>query len=76
LELHNGEDSRLTDTLINEGLRPALDVVEKEWRVSQAKWQGPSSKSQEGSGALIIVGKRDQDKFFSNGAFLNCPFAP
>jgi hypothetical protein len=58
----------LTATVINEGLLPALDIVEKEWRASQKRWDG-DPKNQEGSGALIIVGRKDQDKFFSNGDF-------
>ncbi|KAH8822818.1 ClpP/crotonase-like domain-containing protein [Flagelloscypha sp. PMI_526] len=40
LELHHGQDSRLTVELIDGGVKPA---------------------------ALIIVGRKDQDKFFSNG---------
>lgn len=58
IELHNGEDSRLTTRLIDDALRPALDMVEKHWT---------NSRLTVGGGALIIVGKRDQDKFFSNG---------
>jgi hypothetical protein len=59
IELHNGQDSRLTDKLIDQGLKPALDVVEREWREG---W-----RESNGRGALILVGRRDQDKFFSNG---------
>jgi len=76
IELHNGQDSRLTDTLINHGLMPALNAVEKHWREqwSEAKAQ----KSQDaGGGALIIVGKNGQDKFFSNGLdFVNASKDP
>lgn len=66
IELHNGQDNRLTTTLINKGLRPALDAVEKHWRERWRKaWDAGDKEN--GRGALIIVGRRDQDKFFSNG---------
>jgi len=66
IELHNGQDNRLTHTLINHGLKPALDAVEKSWR---EEWRAAKAAKDQngGKGALIIVGKRDQDKFFSNG---------
>lgn len=66
IELHNGEDSRLTPALIENGLRPALDAVERHWR---EQWrEAKKTKNKEGGGgALIFVGKRNQDKFFSNG---------
>ena len=74
--MHNGEDNRLTHELINNALKPALDTVEREWREmwrsaqaanrSQQSNASPSPDS-DGRGALIIVGKRDQNKFFSNG---------
>ncbi|KAG9315254.1 ClpP crotonase [Chiua virens] len=71
IELHNGEDSRITAQLIDDALKPALDIVEKHWLDNRlaplADSQNPTSKSDAGEGALIIVGKRDQDKFFSNG---------
>ncbi|KIJ66674.1 hypothetical protein HYDPIDRAFT_108581 [Hydnomerulius pinastri MD-312] len=75
IELHNGEDSRLTKLMIDDALRPALDIVEKHWdenrRSARTAEQGGQDKSKGsgkgGEGALIIVGKRDQDKFFSNG---------
>lgn len=71
IELHNGDDSRLTARLIDDALRPALDVVETHWTNNRltalAGSQHPSPKSIAGEGALIIVGKRNQDKFFSNG---------
>ncbi|KAE9408376.1 ClpP/crotonase [Gymnopus androsaceus JB14] len=54
IELHNGQDSRLTHDLINQGLKPALNADQ-------------NANKNEGKGALIIVGRRDQDKFFSNG---------
>ena len=62
IELHNGEDSRLTARLIDEALRPALDKIEKHWTNNRL-----TTLANAGEGALIIVGKRDQDKFFSNG---------
>lgn len=68
IELHNGQDSRLTATLVNKGLRPSLDIVEKHWRERWRKAWDVGDK-EGGRGALIIVGRRDQDKFFSNG---NC----
>lgn len=54
---------------INDAIRPALDVVEEEWRKSlqAARAKGKSAASDEGKGALIIIGNRDQNKFFSNG---------
>ncbi|KAN0092839.1 ClpP/crotonase-like domain containing protein [Tylopilus felleus] len=71
IELHNGEDSRLTARLIDDALRPALDVVEKHWTsntlTALASQHPDPTESNAGEGALIIVGKRDQDKFFSNG---------
>ncbi|KIK96592.1 hypothetical protein PAXRUDRAFT_825779 [Paxillus rubicundulus Ve08.2h10] len=62
IELHNGEDSRLTERLIVDALQPALDIAEKHWNENRRTTPGTG-----GEGALIIVGKRDQDKFFSNG---------
>ncbi|KAG6332491.1 hypothetical protein ID866_6593 [Astraeus odoratus] len=71
IELHNGEDSRLTKRMVDDALRPALDVVEKHWTRNRssvsAGQKKDTSKGVDGAGALIIVGKRDQDKFFSNG---------
>jgi len=66
IELHNGEDSRITRTLIDEAFKPALDAVERHWR---EQWRDAklSKDSKGGGGALIIVGKRSQNKFFSNG---------
>jgi len=66
IELHNGPDSRLTTELINDGLKPALDVVERDWRVGYNAAKKSKDKSS-AKGALIIVGNRGQDKFFSNG---------
>jgi len=74
IELHNGEDNRLSHDLIDRALKPALDIVEREWRDQwrQAQASGASKANEPanknaGRGALIIVGKRDQNKFFSNG---------
>jgi len=68
IELHNGQDSRLTHELVNQGLKPALNTVEKEWRESwRLRHKDQKANKDEGKGALIIVGRRDQDKFFSNG---------
>ncbi|KAF9266562.1 ClpP/crotonase [Marasmius fiardii PR-910] len=72
IELHNGQDSRLTPELIDGGLKPALDAVERDWRDGWRRYQQTKDKNgdapgDDGKGALIIVGRRDQDKFFSNG---------
>ena len=69
IELHNGVHNVLTLTFINNAIRPALDVVEEEWRksVKAAKAKGKSAALDEGKGAVIIIGKRGQNKFFSNG---------
>lgn len=56
----------MTVELIDGGLKPALDVVEREWQEGWKKAQGVKDKTG-GEGALIIVGRKDQDKFFSNG---------
>lgn len=45
---------------------PALNIVEREWRV-QRRTALEAKNTEGGKGALIIVGRRDQDKFFSNG---------
>lgn len=66
IELHNGEDSRLSVNLLRDGLSPALDIVEKEWRNSLTQVLNSKDKSP-AKAALIIVGKQNQDKFFSNG---------
>ncbi|KAJ3512883.1 hypothetical protein NLJ89_g3265 [Agrocybe chaxingu] len=66
IELHHGQDNRLTQELINKAFMPALDAAERQWRIQVRTAQKNGDK--EGSkGALIIIGKRDQDKFFSNG---------
>jgi len=64
--MHNGEDNRLTPELVNNGLKPALDAVEKDWREGWRISQAAKDKNG-GKGAVIIVGRTDQDKFFSNG---------
>lgn len=66
LELHNGDDSRLTQLLVEKGLKPALDAVERHWRDDRRKAVAAKDK-EGGKGALIIVGNTKQDKFFSNG---------
>ncbi|KAF9484344.1 ClpP/crotonase [Pholiota conissans] len=66
IELHNGHDNRLTHDLINKAMMPALDIVEREWR-AQRRTAMEAKSVEGGKGALIIVGRRDQDKFFSNG---------
>jgi len=66
IELHNGQDNRLTQEFVDKGLMPALDIVEREWR-AQLRTAQQNNDKEGGKGSLIIVGKRDQDKFFSNG---------
>ena len=75
IELHNGADSRLTQALIQRGLLPALDQVERHWRDN---WRAGREKKDDSlcKGALIIVGNRKQDKFFSNGAHPRNPDQP
>ena len=64
--MHNGAENRMTERFIVHGLGPALDAVERAWR---ANWRaGVAQKKPElCHGALMIVGNRGQDKFFSNG---------
>lgn len=69
IELHNGVDNRLTETLLRKALDPALDAVEREWRT---RWRAAKAVDykegvESAKGALIIVGRRAQNKFFSNG---------
>lgn len=75
--MHNGEDNRLTHDLIERALKPALDTVEREWReqwrqaqAAAANKSKDSASKNAGRGALIIVGKKDQNKYFSNGEYL------
>lgn len=64
--MHNGADTRLSSNFIKDAFLPALDVVEREWRVQWREAQATKNK-EGGRGALIIVGNRSQNKFFSNG---------
>ncbi|KAJ2916582.1 hypothetical protein MD484_g3816, partial [Candolleomyces efflorescens] len=85
IELKNGQDNRLTSELVNKGIMPALDEVERQWRAQWGK-ANETKKKELGKGALIFVGRRDQDKFFSNGLdfqnivndfnFFPCTFNP
>ncbi len=59
LEMHNGFDNRLTSVFIDGVLMEALITVERDWRRGTTEDGAP--------GALIISGKQDQAKFFSNG---------
>ncbi|KIY66522.1 ClpP/crotonase [Cylindrobasidium torrendii FP15055 ss-10] len=64
VELQNGNDNHLDKAMVEQGLQPALDVVEKDWRT---QWR-TSKKNKEKTGppgALVFVGAGD--KFFSNG---------
>jgi hypothetical protein len=64
LEMHHGLDNRLNHEFIDKALFKALDLVEKDWRSSTTEVGAP--------GALIIVGKKSQQKFWSNGAIYAC----
>ncbi|KAI0291910.1 ClpP/crotonase-like domain-containing protein [Multifurca ochricompacta] len=66
IELHNGVDNRLVRALINDAFKPALQIVEREWRKERAEGKAKKDKNA-GAAALIIVGRLDQEKFFSNG---------
>ena len=57
--MHNGVDNRLTSAFILDVLMEALNIVERDWRRGTTENGAP--------GALIISGKQDQAKFFSNG---------
>jgi len=59
LEMHNGVDNRMTSAFIRDVLMEALNIVERDWRRGTTENGAP--------GALIISGKQDQAKFFSNG---------
>ena len=63
LELKNGVDNRLTGVVCTKVITPALDIVEKEWRIARNKALKADDKAGAG-GALIIVGSLDQNKFF------------
>ncbi|KAA1467316.1 ClpP/crotonase [Dentipellis sp. KUC8613] len=65
LELHSTPDNRITRALVEDALKPALDAVEREWRAASRAAKAPKKLGAEG--ALVIVGRRGQEKFFSNG---------
>jgi hypothetical protein len=56
LEMRNGQDNRLVAHFLRESLLKGLEIVEKDWRTT------PNTP-----GALVISGRKDQQKFFSNG---------
>ena len=58
----------MTVEFVNKGIMPALDEVERQWRAQWGK-ANETKKKELGKGALIFVGRRDQDKFFSNGMY-------
>ncbi|KAJ7056626.1 ClpP/crotonase-like domain-containing protein [Mycena amicta] len=66
IELHNGQDSRLSPALVT-ALRTLLDTVELHWRTQWRAVPADAKNRSAAAGALIIVGRQDQDKFFSNG---------
>lgn len=57
--------------LINDAFKPALQIVEREWRKERAEGKAKNNKNA-GTAALVIVGRLDQEKFFSNGAPDSC----
>ncbi|THH27412.1 hypothetical protein EUX98_g6771 [Antrodiella citrinella] len=72
IELHNGDENRLTQSFITGCILPALDAVERDWRKDiQPGPAKENAKKEGGKGALIIVGNRSQNKFFSNGLDFN-----
>jgi hypothetical protein len=56
----------LVKALINDAFKPALQIVEREWRKERAEGRAKNDKNA-GAAALVIVGSLHQDKFFSNG---------
>ncbi|KAF8591110.1 ClpP/crotonase [Ramaria rubella] len=66
IELHHGEDNRLTEHFVQSAILPALDHVELAWRNSLRDAKAKKD-AEGGKGALVITGKKSQDKFFSNG---------
>ena len=52
--------------MINDAFKPALQIVEREWRKETAEGRAKQDKNA-GIAALVIVGRLDQEKFFSNG---------
>ncbi|KAG8766295.1 hypothetical protein FRC15_006484 [Serendipita sp. 397] len=70
IELHNGADNRLTEDMCVKALRPALILVETQWRDDhwrKAFYDKNDAEKKGASGALILVADRKQQKFFSNG---------
>ncbi|KAG8801509.1 hypothetical protein FRC17_006638 [Serendipita sp. 399] len=69
IELHNGEDNRLTEEMCVTALGPALVMVEAQWRDSwRISFNDKNDMEKRGGyGALIIVSNKAQNKFFSNG---------
>jgi len=61
-----GDDNRLTEHFIQRAILPALAHVELAWRntLRDAK---AKKDTEGGKGALVVTGKRNQEKFFSNG---------
>ena len=70
--MHNGDDSRITEKFITHAMMPALDAVERHWRENWRAARAAKDKNG-GRGTLVIVGKRGQNKFFSNGAWFAHP---
>ena len=62
-------------SLINDAFKPALQIVEREWRKERAEGRAKHDKNA-GTAALVIVGRLDQEKFFSNGAPDLLKFSP
>jgi hypothetical protein len=56
----------LVKALINDAFKPALQIVEREWRKEREEGKAKKDKNA-GAAALVIVGRLDQEKFFSNG---------
>ncbi|KZT12957.1 ClpP/crotonase [Laetiporus sulphureus 93-53] len=66
IEMHHGEDNRFTEAFVSNALMPALDAVERDWREGWRSARAAKDK-EGGKGFLVITGKRNQNKFFSNG---------
>jgi hypothetical protein len=71
LEFHNKTENILTHEAINVGFKPALDLVEREWRTAWRRSRRRTQKSEsdeeltgDGSGALIITG---HGRYFCGG---------
>ncbi|KAI0734252.1 ClpP/crotonase-like domain-containing protein [Fomitopsis betulina] len=52
LELRNGEDSRINETLIDKALHPALDIVERDWR---ERWRAARATQDKAGGCGALV---------------------